>query len=112
MIDQDSGKAILQFVAIKRRDTKEWAIPGGMRDPNEIINKTLVREFTEEALNLSKDIHFNKFGRIVGKTTDFEQKLNLFFRNGTQVYLDTKYLVKNRIFFKFIFSKSRFTKGM
>lgn len=46
------------FVAIKRRDTKEWAIPGGMRDPGEIVTKTLVREFSEEAL--SKDIKFDK----------------------------------------------------
>ncbi len=26
--DPETGKPILQFVAIQRRDTKEWAIPG------------------------------------------------------------------------------------
>uniref|UniRef100_K7GG20 ADP-ribose pyrophosphatase, mitochondrial n=1 Tax=Pelodiscus sinensis TaxID=13735 RepID=K7GG20_PELSI len=46
-----SGKNILQFVAIKRKDCGEWAIPGGMVDPGEIINATLKREFSEEALN-------------------------------------------------------------
>jgi len=42
---------ILQFVAIQRRDTGEWAIPGGMVDPGEMITSTLKREFMEEALN-------------------------------------------------------------
>nr|XP_033802259.1 ADP-ribose pyrophosphatase, mitochondrial isoform X2 [Geotrypetes seraphini]XP_033802260.1 ADP-ribose pyrophosphatase, mitochondrial isoform X2 [Geotrypetes seraphini] len=46
-----SGKHILQFVAIKRRDCGEWAIPGGMVDPGEKISATLKREFGEEALN-------------------------------------------------------------
>ena len=26
----ETGKSILEFVAIKRKDTGEWAIPGGM----------------------------------------------------------------------------------
>ncbi|NWI48188.1 NUDT9 protein, partial [Picathartes gymnocephalus] len=46
-----TGKNILQFVAIKRRDCGEWAIPGGMVDPGEKITATLRREFEEEALN-------------------------------------------------------------
>ncbi|XP_061849504.1 ADP-ribose pyrophosphatase, mitochondrial isoform X3 [Colius striatus] len=60
-----TGKNILQFVAIKRRDCGEWAIPGvrakapetvdisllGMVDPGEKISATLKREFAEEALN-------------------------------------------------------------
>ncbi|XP_054680525.1 ADP-ribose pyrophosphatase, mitochondrial isoform X2 [Grus americana] len=46
-----TGKNILQFVAIKRRDCGEWAIPGGMVDPGEKISTTLKREFEEEALN-------------------------------------------------------------
>ncbi|XP_055445043.1 ADP-ribose pyrophosphatase, mitochondrial isoform X2 [Bubalus kerabau] len=46
-----SGKNILQFVAIKRKDCGEWAIPGGMVDPGEKISATLKREFGEEALN-------------------------------------------------------------
>ncbi|XP_039727684.1 ADP-ribose pyrophosphatase, mitochondrial-like [Pteropus medius] len=46
-----SGRNILQFVAIKRKDCGEWAIPGGMVDPGEKISTTLKREFSEEAMN-------------------------------------------------------------
>ncbi|XP_026734746.1 ADP-ribose pyrophosphatase, mitochondrial [Trichoplusia ni] len=46
-----SSKPILQFVAIKRRDTGEWALPGGMVDPGEKMSATAVREFQEEATN-------------------------------------------------------------
>ncbi|CAI4232772.1 unnamed protein product [Auanema sp. JU1783] len=42
---------VLQFVAIKRQDTGEWAIPGGMVDAGEVISETLRREFAEEALD-------------------------------------------------------------
>ncbi|KAG3264502.1 hypothetical protein H1C71_000786 [Ictidomys tridecemlineatus] len=63
-----SGKNMLQFVAIKRKDCGEWAIPGGMVDPGEKISTTLKREFGEEAMNslqksrierqeLEKDLH-------------------------------------------------------
>jgi hypothetical protein len=54
-----------------------------MRDPGEIITKTLIREFTEEALN--REISFDKFGRLIKKSDNLEQKLDIFFRNGTQV---------------------------
>ncbi|XP_046894779.1 ADP-ribose pyrophosphatase, mitochondrial isoform X1 [Hypomesus transpacificus] len=42
---------VLQFVSIKRKDSGEWAIPGGMVDPGELVSYTLQREFSEEALN-------------------------------------------------------------
>ena len=45
------GKPVLQFVAIERKDPKEWAIPGGMVDPGERITSTLKREYMEEATN-------------------------------------------------------------
>ncbi|XP_044536416.1 ADP-ribose pyrophosphatase, mitochondrial isoform X5 [Gracilinanus agilis] len=51
VIHPHSGKNILQFVAIKRKDCGEWAIPGGMVDPGEKISATLKREFGEEAMN-------------------------------------------------------------
>ena len=83
---QNTNKQILQFVAIQRKDTNEWAVPGGMRDPGEKISRTLVREFAEEALNLNDEIEFDKIGRIMGKNNDTQkQKLNNFFRDGTQV---------------------------
>lgn len=44
-------RPILQFVAIKRADTGEWALPGGMVDPGEKVATTAVREFREEATN-------------------------------------------------------------
>uniref|UniRef100_A0A8C5WI49 Nudix hydrolase 9 n=1 Tax=Leptobrachium leishanense TaxID=445787 RepID=A0A8C5WI49_9ANUR len=54
--DPDSGKPVLQFVAIQRKDCGQWAIPGGMVDPGELVTATLRREFCEEALNsLEKD---------------------------------------------------------
>ena len=46
-----TNKPILQFVCIRRRDTSEFAIPGGMVDRQERITETLQREFIEEALN-------------------------------------------------------------
>ena len=41
----------MQFVSIKREDTGEFAIPGGMCDPGENVSQSLKREFGEEALN-------------------------------------------------------------
>ncbi|KAM4698187.1 ADP-ribose pyrophosphatase, mitochondrial isoform 2-T2 [Rhinophrynus dorsalis] len=51
VMDPASGKPILQFVAIQRKDCGQWAIPGGMVDPGELVTATLRREFCEEALN-------------------------------------------------------------
>uniref|UniRef100_A0A0K0DH98 Nudix hydrolase domain-containing protein n=1 Tax=Angiostrongylus cantonensis TaxID=6313 RepID=A0A0K0DH98_ANGCA len=41
----------LQFVAIRRSDTGEWAIPGGMVEAGEEVSQTLKREFSEETLD-------------------------------------------------------------
>jgi ADP-ribose pyrophosphatase len=49
--DSETNKPILQFVCIRRRDTGEYAIPGGMVDRKERMTETLQREFIEEALN-------------------------------------------------------------
>lgn len=38
----------LEFVGIKRKDTGQWAIPGGMVDHGELVSSTLKREFYEE----------------------------------------------------------------
>lgn len=43
------GEPRLQMVAIKRKDTGDFAIPGGMVDAGESVSLTLRREFTEEA---------------------------------------------------------------
>ena len=42
----------LQVVVIERRDTGEWALPGGMVDPAETVSAAVRREFEEEAGNL------------------------------------------------------------
>jgi len=50
-MDPSTNLPILQFCAIQRRDSNEWALPGGMVDPGEQVSVTLQREFMEEALN-------------------------------------------------------------
>lgn len=47
----ESGKPILQFVCIRRKDTNEFAVPGGMVEKKERATETLRREFHEEVLN-------------------------------------------------------------
>jgi len=42
----------IEMVAIRRKDTQEWAIPGGMVDAGEVVSLTLRREFEEEAGNV------------------------------------------------------------
>ena len=44
-------RSILQFVCIRRNDTNELAIPGGMVDKKEKVTDALQREFQEETLN-------------------------------------------------------------
>ena len=41
----------VQVVAIRRRDTGQWALPGGMVDVGESVSVTVRREFAEEAGN-------------------------------------------------------------
>lgn len=77
-INKTTNKPILQFVAIQRRDCKEWAIPGGMVDPGEIISVTLKREFMEEAMNLLEN--------DIAKRNEMETNMNLFFTNGIEIY--------------------------
>lgn len=65
----------LQVVAIQRKDTGQWALPGGMVDPGECVSQTVLREFTEEAGNI-EDLH---------ERADFERLTAELFRNGGQV---------------------------
>ncbi|XP_074642546.1 ADP-ribose pyrophosphatase, mitochondrial-like [Tubulanus polymorphus] len=73
-----SGRPILQFIAVKRGDTGEWALPGGMVDPGEMISATLKREFSEEALNSMKLSPAEK--------TKMEKDINAVFQTGKEVY--------------------------
>mmetsp|Transcript_9898 Transcript_9898/g.29113 ORF Transcript_9898/g.29113 Transcript_9898/m.29113 type:complete len:360 (+) Transcript_9898:87-1166(+) len=45
------GGVPFQMVAIRRADSGQWAIPGGMVDAGEVVSQTLRREFAEEASN-------------------------------------------------------------
>ena len=47
----DTGKRVLEFVNIQRRDTGEWAKTGGMLDQGETVSVTVKREVMEEALD-------------------------------------------------------------
>uniref|UniRef100_V9L179 ADP-ribose pyrophosphatase, mitochondrial n=1 Tax=Callorhinchus milii TaxID=7868 RepID=V9L179_CALMI len=78
MIHSASGKNILQFVAICRKDSKEWAIPGGMVDVGEKLSATLKREFGEEALN---SIQLSEADREKMKAL-----MNILFQAGELVY--------------------------
>ncbi|KAF5290492.1 hypothetical protein FQA39_LY03596 [Lamprigera yunnana] len=50
-MDPTTNLYVLQFCAIQRKDSGEWALPGGMVDPGEQVGVTLQREFLEEAMN-------------------------------------------------------------
>ncbi|XP_041979469.1 ADP-ribose pyrophosphatase, mitochondrial-like [Aricia agestis] len=71
-------KSLLQFVAIKRSDTGEWALPGGMVDPGETFSAAAFREFVEESLNYFK-ISKNERENWLSKLKDF-------FSAGIQIY--------------------------
>jgi ADP-ribose pyrophosphatase len=49
-VDRD-GTWVLQLVVVKRKDTGDWALPGGMVDDGETVSETVRREFGEEAAN-------------------------------------------------------------
>jgi ADP-ribose pyrophosphatase len=61
-----------------RKDTGEWAIPGGMVDDGEMVSATLKREFSEEAMgnhNLSDE-----------SKKSIRTQLDLLFKNGEVVF--------------------------
>jgi len=76
--DKGTGKQVLEFVAIQRKDTGAWAIPGGMVDPGEKVSVTVKREFMEEALDSTGAAKEN-----VGALTEMVDK---FFEGGEEVY--------------------------
>ena len=63
----------LQVVAIQRKDTAQWAIPGGMVDDGELVSQTVRREFEEEAGN-------------VADRAAFQAQVSELFAAGEQVY--------------------------
>ncbi|XP_030197754.1 ADP-ribose pyrophosphatase, mitochondrial isoform X2 [Gadus morhua] len=74
-----SKRPVLQFISIKRKDCGEWAIPGGMVDPGEMVTLTLQREFSEEALN--------SLALPAGERAQTHQRITQLFKGpGLQVY--------------------------
>jgi len=76
--DSKSSKPILEFVGIKRNDTGEWAIPGGMVDAGDTVSLTLKKEFGEEALN---SIEMDEAAKA-----KVRKNLDELFKHGTTLY--------------------------
>lgn len=74
----ESNKPVLQFVAIQRKDTGEWALPGGMVDSGEVVSTTLKREFMEETMNLLEQSKRD--------TVEIKKKIEEVFKNGVEVF--------------------------
>jgi ADP-ribose pyrophosphatase len=51
VIKRDPRTKSIHIICIKRKDTGEWALPGGMVEPGDTFSSTLVKEFMEEATN-------------------------------------------------------------
>ncbi|XP_001603303.2 ADP-ribose pyrophosphatase, mitochondrial isoform X1 [Nasonia vitripennis] len=77
-IEPATNKPILQFVGIQRRDSGEWAIPGGMVDPGEKVTTTLRREFMEEAMN--------SLEKNPDELKNAEKVITEFFQEGEEIY--------------------------
>ena len=69
----DAGRP--QVIVIQRRDTEQWALPGGMVDEGESVSTAVRREFEEEA------------GNLEGEAKElFEKQMKELFAGGRQVY--------------------------
>ncbi|XP_071035737.1 ADP-ribose pyrophosphatase, mitochondrial isoform X2 [Parasteatoda tepidariorum] len=69
-----TGKPVLQFIAILRKDCGQWAIPGGFVDPKEASSSAVLRELFEEAIDMKK------------LSNEVQEALRSFFKCGKQVY--------------------------
>ena len=81
-IHPDTGKPVLEFVCIQRKDTGVWAIPGGMVDPGEKVSTTVKREFMEEALDST--------GSAKDNIDQIQNMVNDFFEHGDEVSKNVK----------------------
>ncbi|KAL1527371.1 hypothetical protein AB1Y20_016041 [Prymnesium parvum] len=61
----DPRSSDLQIVAIKRADTGDWALPGGMVDAGETVSATVRREFEEEAGSIQEPEQRQLFRTLV-----------------------------------------------
>eukprot|EP00966_Prymnesium_polylepis_P029535 686241-Prymnesium_polylepis.1 len=67
---------VLQVVTVQRKDTGQWALPGGFVDPGETVVQAVRREFTEEAGNLPTE----------EARARFREQLDELFKTGSEVY--------------------------
>lgn len=65
----------LQFVLVKRLDTGDWALPGGMVEAGQTIAGTRTREFAEEALAIDETQTGELAEQRKQRVHDLEQKL-------------------------------------
>ena len=79
VVDNGTGKKILEFIAIERTDGGGWAIPGGMVDPGEQVSRTLKREFGEETMDTYGIKDENEKKKVA-------KQIDEFFKNGEEIY--------------------------
>lgn len=71
------GRPVLEFVGIRRLDTGDWAIPGGMVETGDTVSATLRKEFCEEALNMNE--------KSEEEARAMTQALQAFFSRGVEI---------------------------
>ncbi|EDQ86122.1 uncharacterized protein MONBRDRAFT_28618 [Monosiga brevicollis MX1] len=74
----EEGQPVLEIVFIKRKDTGEWALPGGMVEAGDTVSVTLKKEFGEEALN---SLEADEVARETLKAV-----VDRIFQNGDEIY--------------------------
>ncbi|XP_033100603.1 transient receptor potential cation channel subfamily M member-like 2 [Anneissia japonica] len=74
----DGGKKVLEFIAIQRKDNQQWAIPGGMVEPGQVVSETLRREFSEEALG--------QMTKCAEEKATMAENIEKLFANGIEIY--------------------------
>lgn len=74
----DGGKKVLEFVAIQRKDNSQWAIPGGMVEPGQVVTQVLKAEFGEEAMA--------KLSVTDAEREKISRQIDRLFHNGVEVY--------------------------
>ncbi|CAG0907534.1 unnamed protein product, partial [Cyprideis torosa] len=83
VIHPESQLPILEFVAIQREDTKEWALPGGFVQLDEIVTSTLSRRFYQEAVKMSKQ---EEEDHDIDDEYRIRSQIVIFFSRGKEVY--------------------------
>ncbi|PVD32988.1 hypothetical protein C0Q70_08436 [Pomacea canaliculata] len=78
VVNGEGGRPILQAIVVQRRDNGEWALPGGMVDPGEVVTMAVRREFGEEALNM--------LDATPEQVKEIKKHINSLFEHGVEIY--------------------------